>query len=89
MNNKVKISDFIADYLANIGVKYIHILMGGGAASLNDSFCKHPKLKYICYNLENYGSYAAFGEAKFSGKLSVFNSTSGIGSINTLPGPVS
>lgn len=89
MNKKIKISDFIADYLACIGVKYIHILMGGGAASLNDSFCKHPKLKYICYNLENYGSYAAFGEAKFSGKLSVFNSTSGIGSINTLSGILS
>lgn len=89
MNQKIKISDFIANYLANIGVKYIHILMGGGAASLNDSFCKHPKLKYICYNLENYGSYAAFGEAKLSGKISIFNSTSGIGSINTLPGILS
>ena len=89
INKKIKVSDFVADRLVKAGVKHIHILMGGGSASLNDSFCKHPKLKYICYNLENYGSYAAFGEAKFNGRLSVFNSTSGIGSINTLPGILS
>jgi acetolactate synthase I/II/III large subunit len=87
--DKIKVADFVANYLSNYGVKYIHILMGGGAATLNDSFCKHPKLKYVCYHLENYGSYAAFGEAKFSGKLAVFNSTSGIGAINTLPGILS
>jgi acetolactate synthase-1/2/3 large subunit len=89
MNKKIKVSDFVANYLASVGVKHVHILMGGGAASLNDSFCKHPNLKYICYNLENYGSYAAFGEAKLSGKISVFNSTSGIGTINTIPGILS
>lgn len=88
-DNKIKVSDFIANYLVDCGVKNIHILMGGGAASLNDSFCKHPNLKYISYHLENIGSYSAFGEAKYNNRLAVFNATSGIGAINTLPGILS
>ncbi len=85
----IKVADYIADYLAYIGVKYIHILMGGGAATLNDSLCKHPNLEYICYHSESIASYAAFGEAKYTNKLAVLNTTSGIGTVNALSGILS
>ena len=89
MNKQIKVCDYIANYLASIGVKYVHLLVGGGAASLNDSFCKHPGLEYVCYHSESIASYGAFGEAKYTNRLSVLNTTSGIGSLNALPGILS
>lgn len=87
--DKIKLSDFIADFVASKGVKYVHFLAGGGSASLNDSFGKHINLKYISYNSEAGASYAAFGESKYTNKLSVLNVTGGIGGISALPGVIS
>ena len=89
INKRIKVCDYIANYLISIGIKHIHLLVGGGAASLNDSLCKHPSLEYVCYLSESIASYSAFGEAKYTNRLSILNTTSGIGSLNALPGILS
>lgn len=89
MSDKIKLSDFVADFLASKGVRYIHMVVGGGAASLNDSFGKHPNLQYISYHSEAIGSYSAFGESKYTNKPSILNVTSGIGGVAALPGVLS
>ena len=48
----MKTSDWIADYLVQRGVRHVFMVTGGGAMHLNDSFGKHPGLKYVCFHHE-------------------------------------
>jgi acetolactate synthase I/II/III large subunit len=78
----MRVADWIADYLYNIGVQRVHGLMGGGAAGLNDGFIKHQGIEYICYHHEQGAGHAAIGEAKYTGTFSVVNPTTGCGGTN-------
>jgi acetolactate synthase I/II/III large subunit len=78
----MRVADWIADYLYNIGVQRVHGLMGGGAAGLNDGFIKHYGMEYVCYHHEQGAGHAAIGEAKYTGKLAVVNPTTGCGGTN-------
>ena len=40
----MRVCDYIANQLNNIGIERIYGLMGGGASGLNDGFIKHPGL---------------------------------------------
>jgi acetolactate synthase-1/2/3 large subunit len=78
----MRVCDWIANYLYNLGVIRVHGLMGGGASGLNDGFIKHGKIGYICYHHEQGAGHAAIGESKFTGKLSVVNPTTGCAGTN-------
>ena len=78
----MRVADWIADYLWEIGVNRVHGLMGGGAAGLNDGFIKHKGIEYICYHHEQGAGHAAIGDAKYTGSLSVVNPTTGCGGTN-------
>ncbi len=78
----MRVADWIANYLWDIGVSRVHGLMGGGAAGLNDGFIKHKGLEYICYHHEQGAGHAGVGEAKYTGRLSVVNPTTGCGGTN-------
>ena len=78
----MRVCDWIAKYLYDIGVTRIHGLMGGGASGLNDGFIKHGKIGYICYHHEQGAGHAAIGESKFTGRLAVVNPTTGCAGTN-------
>ena len=78
----MRVADWIADYLWEIGVNRVHGLMGGGAAGLNDGFIKHHGIEYVCYHHEQGAGHAAIGESKYTGQLSVVNPTTGCGGTN-------
>lgn len=78
----MRICDWIAQYLYDLGVSRVHGLMGGGASGLNDGFIKQGKIGYICYHHEQGAGHAAIGESKFTGKLSVVNPTTGCAGTN-------
>jgi acetolactate synthase-1/2/3 large subunit len=80
----MRVADWIADYLWEIGVSRVHGLMGGGAAGLNDGFIKHQGIEYICYHHEQAAGHAAIGEAKYTGTFSVVNPTTGCGGTNCI-----
>ena len=40
---RVKVSDFIADFFADHGIKTVFTVVGGGAMHMNHSFGHHPK----------------------------------------------
>ena len=42
---KQKVSDYIADYIANWGIRDVFTVTGGGAMHMNDAFWHHPKLQ--------------------------------------------
>ena len=47
---RVKVSDYIANYFADNGIKTIFTVVGGGAMHMNDSFGHHERLQCV-YNL--------------------------------------
>lgn len=80
----MRVSDYIAQRLAKIGIKYVYGLMGGGAAGLNDGFIKEKQINYICFHNEQGAGHAAVGESKVTNKLSVVNPTTGCGGTNCI-----
>ncbi len=86
MTNFVKVSDYIAKFLADSGLTHVFMLTGGGAMHLNDSFGKQAGLQIICNHHEQASAMAAESYARLSGKMAIVNVTTGPGGINTLNG---
>lgn len=82
----IRLSDFIAKYLADYGVRHVFMLTGGGAMFLNNSFGKEKRIEVICNHHEQACSMAAEGYARVTGKVGVINVTTGPGGINALNG---
>ena len=84
----MKVSDLVFEYIANLGVKHVFYLPGGGAMHLDDSLGHNEKLTPICMLHEQPCSIAAEAYARISGKFGVCVVTSGPGSTNTITGLV-
>ena len=82
----VKVSDFVFEYIADLGVKHIFYLPGGGAMHLDDSLGHNPKLTPVCMLHEQPCSIAAEAYARISGNFGVCVVTSGPGATNTITG---
>jgi len=81
----MKLSDYVVEFIANLGVRHVFMLPGGGAMHLNDSLGRHPKLKFICNLHEQAGAIAAEAYGQYSG-LGVVMVTSGPGGTNAITG---
>ena len=82
----MKLSDYIVEFIAKLGVKHVFMLPGGGAMHLNDSLGRHPELKYVCNLHEQASAIAAEAYAQLTGKLGVVMVTTGPGATNTVTG---
>ena len=83
---RVKVSDYIADFLVRRSITEIFTVVGGGAMHLNDSFGHHPKLHCIYNHHEQASSIAAEAYFRIDNKMAAVCVTSGPGAINTLNG---
>lgn len=83
---KVKISDFIIDYIASIGVKHVFLIPGGGNVNLVDSVSKSSKVKYICNHHEQACAMAAESYGRVGRNIGVCITTVGPAATNTLTG---
>ncbi|MCQ2754569.1 MAG: thiamine pyrophosphate-binding protein [bacterium] len=83
---KVKLSDYIAEFLADKGLSNVFTVVGGGSMHLNDSFGHHPKLHCIYHHHEQACSIAAEGYARIANKPGIVCVTSGPGAVNALNG---
>ncbi|HVW20897.1 MAG TPA: thiamine pyrophosphate-binding protein [Opitutaceae bacterium] len=81
----MKLSDYVVDFIARLGVKHVFMLPGGGAMHLNDSLGRHHGLEYVCVVHEQGGAIAAeaYGQAAGLGVLMV---TTGPGGTNAITG---
>lgn len=86
MATKVKLSDYIVDYLVKQGVQDTFMITGGGALHLNESFGSHPGMRYWCNHHEQAATMAAEGYTRLTNRLCVVQVTTGPGSTNTLTG---
>ncbi len=82
----IKVSDYIANFLSDAGIRHVYMLTGGGAMHLNNSLGKHPHLKVIFNHHEQASAMAAESHARLTNEMPVINVTTGPGGINTLNG---
>jgi acetolactate synthase-1/2/3 large subunit len=82
----MKLSDYIAQQLADWEVRHVFLVTGGGAMHLNDSIGQEPRIRYVCNHHEQASAMAAEAYARISGRPGVINVTTGPGGINALNG---
>lgn len=83
---KVKVSDYIANFLVEHGVKNIFSVTGGGAMHLNDSLGHKEGLKCLYNHHEQACAIAAESYARIHNKIAVVCVTTGPGGTNALTG---
>jgi acetolactate synthase I/II/III large subunit len=82
----MKLSDYIAQQLADWGVRHVFLVTGGGAMHLNDAIGKESRIRYVCNHHEQASAMAAEAYARISGRPGVVNVTTGPGGLNALNG---
>ncbi len=83
---KIKVSEYIANFMVEMGVEHVFTLTGGGAMHLNDAFGHNKDLKCIYNHHEQACSIAAEGYARLTGKVAAVCVTSGPGGTNAITG---
>ena len=81
---KVKIADWIAQYLVEQGIRYNFTVPGGGAMHLNVAFGHQEGLKNIFVQHEQSAAIAAEGYFRATNELPMVCCTTGPGGTNTL-----
>jgi acetolactate synthase-1/2/3 large subunit len=82
----VKLSDYVADFVARQGVDHVFMVPGGGAMHLNDSFFHHDGLTCVSNLHEQASAMCAETWAKTRGALGCALVTTGPGGTNTITG---
>lgn len=82
----IRVADYIAQTLADHGLRQVFMVTGGGAMFLNHAFGNEPRLRYLCNHHEQASAMAAEGYARITGRPAIVNVTSGPGGINALNG---
>lgn len=82
----MKLTDYVADFLAQRGVTHAFGISGGAAVHLFDSIDRHPRMEIVAMTHEQCAAMAADGYARASDRLGVAVSTSGPGATNLLTG---
>lgn len=83
---KVKLSDYVFEFLAGKGVKHVFMLPGGGAMHLDDSLGRCSRIEYTCFLHEQALAIAAEAYAQNTNFPGVALVTSGPGGTNTVTG---
>lgn len=82
----MKLSDYVAEFLAGQGVRHVFLITGGACAHLVDSLGRSPRTGYVCVQHEQAGAMAAEAYARVTGNLGVAMGTSGPGATNLITG---
>jgi len=82
----MRVSDRIAELLAEFGIKHVFMVTGGGAMHLNDALGRNQSLKVINMHHEQSCSMAADGYARINNLMACVNVTTGPGGINAING---
>ena len=82
----MKLSDYVFQFISNLGVKHIFMLPGGGCMHLVDSLGKCPNLEYICSLHEQASAIAADAYGQYTNNIGVALVTTGPGSTNAITG---
>lgn len=82
----MKLSDYVFEYIKNLGVKHIFYLPGGGAMHLDDSLGHTQGLVPVCMLHEQAAAIASEAYSRISENYAVCVVTSGPGATNAITG---
>lgn len=82
----IKVSDYVMQFIAGLGVEEVFYVSGGGAMHLNDSLGKNIKLHPVAMLHEQGASIAAEAYARIKESYGVCMVTSGPGGTNAVTG---
>lgn len=82
----MKLSDYVAHFLAQQGVRHVFAVTGGASLHLIDSIARTSGIDYVCPQHEQAGAMAADAYARATGNLGVALATSGPGATNLITG---
>lgn len=82
----MKVSDYVIQFISNLGIKHVFYISGGGAMHLNDSLGRNEKIDGICMLHEQACSIAAEAYARISEGYGACLVTSGPGATNAVTG---
>lgn len=83
---RIKVSDYIAEFLVQHNINTIFTVVGGGAMHMNDSFGHKDGITCIYNHHEQASAMAAEAYARIHGSMAAVCVTSGPGAINALNG---
>ena len=83
---KIRVADYIAEFLAENNIDTLFTVVGGGAMHLNDGFGHNEDIKCIYNHQEQACAIAAEGYYRMSNKLPAVCVTTGPGGTNALTG---
>lgn len=83
---KIKVSDYIAKFLSENGIKHVFTVTGGGAMHLNDSLGHYKDLQCIYNHHEQACAIAAESYARINGEVAAVCVTTGPGGTNAITG---
>jgi len=83
---KIKLSDWVANKVHEMGIEHAFMITGGGSMHLNHSISTHPKIETLYNHHEQACSIAAEAYYRVNNKLALLNVTSGPGGTNTITG---
>lgn len=82
----IKLSDYLARRVAELGVTHVFLVTGGGAMHLDDSFGGRDDLEYVCCHHEQACAMAIEGYARTKGSIGCAVVTTGPGGTNAITG---
>lgn len=85
---KIRLADYVANFLVSKGVTDVFSVVGGGAMHLNDALGHNPGLKVTYNHHEQACAIAAEAYARLDNKIAAVCVTTGPGGTNALTGVV-
>jgi acetolactate synthase I/II/III large subunit len=89
MNNKIKISDLIAESLEQLGIKHAFGMIGAGNVHLFDAITKRGYTEIVCIHHEQAATMAMQTYYRTHGKIAACLLTTGAGAANGVTGVLS
>jgi acetolactate synthase-1/2/3 large subunit len=84
----IKVSDYIAKFIAAQGVSHVFTVSGAGDLHILDSVRREEKLSYICNHHEQASAMAAFAYSRATKNIGVCIVTTGPGATNAITGMI-
>ena len=82
----MKLSDYVANKVTELGVQHVFMVTGGGSMHLNHSLGTHPALECIFHHHEQACAMAAEAYCRCSNRVPLVNVTTGPGGTNAITG---
>ena len=82
----MKLSDYVLKFVADLGIKDLFLVTGGGAMHLNQSLGAETRIRPVCNSHEQASAICAEGYAKATNGLGVCMVTTGPGGTNAVTG---